>query len=248
MPRFFISYIPDETARIEGADARHIIRSLRMQPGEPLTICDSLGKDYDCEIESLEPEAVNLRILAIRETAAEPSVKVTLYQALPKSDKFDWVVQKTVELGVGRIIPVMTARCVSRPDEKSMRKKVERWQKIAAEAAKQSGRGILPRIGEPLSFSVAVEEAASRAKEKNGGKAVALLFYEGGGERILRLVDEGAEEISIFIGPEGGFDPSEVELAVKRGVQTATLGPRILRTETAPIAAMAALMQATGNL
>lgn len=248
MPRFFISYIPDETARIEGADARHIIRSLRMQPGEPLTICDSLGKDYDCEIESLEPEAVNLRILAIRETAAEPSVKVTLYQALPKSDKFDWVVQKTVELGVGRIIPVMTARCVSRPDEKSMRKKVERWQKIAVEAAKQSGRGILPRIGEPLSFSVAVEEAASRAKEKNGGKAAALLFYEGGGERILRLVDEGAEEISIFIGPEGGFDPSEVELAVKRGVQTATLGPRILRTETAPIAAMAALMQATGNL
>lgn len=112
MPRFFISYIPDETARIEGADALHIIRSLRMKPGELLTICDSLGKDYDCEIESLEPEAVNLRVLAIRETAAEPSVNVTLYQAIPKSDKFDWVVQKAVELGVSRIVPVMTARCV----------------------------------------------------------------------------------------------------------------------------------------
>ena len=247
MPRFFISYIPDETARIEGADALHIIRSLRMKPGKLLTICDSLGKDYDCEIESLEPEAVNLRVLAIRETAAEPSVNVTLYQAIPKSDKFDWVVQKAVELGVSRIVPVMTARCVSRPDEKSMRKKVERWQKIAVEAAKQSGRGILPQVGELHTYRQAVEEATQQAKAF-GERGVSLLFYEGGGERILHLVGEKTEIISLFIGPEGGFDPAEVELAKEKGVRAATLGPRILRTETAPIAALAALMQATGNL
>ncbi len=248
MPRFFIDYIPDDTAHIEGADARHIIRSLRMQPGEPLTICDSLGKDYDCEIESLEGETVHLRVLAIRETAAEPSLRVTLYQGVPKGDKFDWVVQKAVELGVYRIVPVMMKRCVSRPDAKSMKKKVERWQKIAEEAAKQSGRGILPQVGELLSFTKAVEEAAAEQDQNGAEKAVSLLFYEGGGERILRLAGEQTKYASIFIGPEGGFDPAEVELALEKGIRAATLGPRILRTETAPIAALAALMQATGNL
>lgn len=240
MPRFFIDYAPKETACIQGADARHISRSLRMQPGETLILCDSLGTDYHCVIEALEEDAVYLKVLSSQKTEAEPSLKVTLYQGLPKSDKMDWIVQKSVELGVYQIVPVMTMRCVSRPDDRSMYKKVERWQKIAAEAAKQSGRGILPQVKDMISFREALAEAK--------GKGVSLLFYEGGGERISALVKAEEQEVSIFIGPEGGFDLPEVELAKEMGAVPATLGPRILRTETAPLAALAALMQTTGNL
>ena len=154
----------------------------------------------------------------------------------------DFAVQKAVELGVYRIVPVLSARCVSRPDEKAFVKKRQRWQKIADEAAKQSGRGILPQIGGLKKFPEAIEEAAA----EEGCKA--LLFYEGGGERILSLLREDTPSAAVFIGPEGGFEPGEVALARHAGAACATLGPRILRTETAPIAALAAIMQATGNL
>lgn len=258
MPRFFVEPVPQgefyrepceyEEFCIQGADARHIIRSLRMKKGETLTICDCRGNDYDCRIVGFGEEIVTLRILSARKTEAEPSARVTLYQGLPKSDKFDWIVQKAVELGVYRIVPVLTARCVSRPDEKAMGKKIERWQKIAAEAAKQSGRGILPAVGELLSLRQALEHAGEGEERSNPRESLKLLFYEGGGERILNLVREETEVISVFIGPEGGFEPWEVELAKEKGALPATLGPRILRTETAPLAALTAIMQATGNL
>ncbi len=241
MPKFFLSYVPDEQAVLTGEDGRHIAKSLRMRPGETLTLCDCIGMDYEGEILSIEGETVTIKILACTKCAAEPTLKATLYQALPKQDKFDSVVQKAVELGVARVVPVMTARCVSRPEEKALAKKVERWRKIAVEAAKQSGRGILPQVGDAMPFRLAVEEA-----EAAGG--VNLLFYEGGGARISALVDESVRTLSLFIGPEGGFEASEVELAAAHGIRAATLGPRILRTETAPIAALAAIMQASGNL
>ncbi len=240
MPRFFIDYEPGKMAEISGEDGRHIARSLRMQPGEELTLCDGRGKDYQCRILRIQGDTVEAEVLSVQPTLAEPTVQVTLYQGLPKSDKFEWVVQKAVELGVTRIVPVLTARCVSRPDDRSMAKKQERWQKIAQEAAKQSGRGILPVVGEKQTFSQALEEGCCRQK--------ALLFYEGGGERIVHLVEEGIQSLSLFIGPEGGFAPEEVQLAKEMGVFIATLGPRILRTETAPLAALAGIMQATGNL
>lgn len=244
MPRFFIDYVPDDTAVITGGDARHIAQALRMRRGEKLVLCDCLGMDYDGEIERIEPggASVLVRVLGCCRSVSEPSLRVTLYQALPKQDKFDTVVQKAVELGVYRIVPVLSARCVSRPDEKAFAKKRQRWQKIADAAAKQSGRGILPQVGGLVHFSEAVREAAGQ----EGG--ISLLFYEGGGERILKLLREGVSSAAAFIGPEGGFEPGEVALAQRAGVLRATLGPRILRTETAPIAALAAMMQATGNL
>jgi 16S rRNA (uracil1498-N3)-methyltransferase len=240
MPRFFIDYIPEEIAAITGEDARHISRSLRMQPGESLILCDSIGTDYNCVIDSVKDDSVTVRVLNFCKSVAEPDVKVTVYQGLPKADKMDSIVQKSVETGAVRIAPVMTARCVSKPDEKSASKKVARWQKIAEEAAKQSGRGVIPEVASLMSFSEAVREAS-----RNGEM---ILFFEGGGQSIRNLVSERTESLSVFIGPEGGFEQSEVDLAVRGGAKIGTLGTRILRTETAPIAALAAIMLATGNM
>lgn len=240
MPRFFIGYVPEERTTIVGDDARHIARSLRMQQGESLILCDSIGTDYNCEIERVSEEGVQVRVLNFCKTVAEPTVKVTVYQGLPKADKMDGIVQKSVETGAVRIVPVLTGRCVSRPDEKSAAKKVTRWQKIAEEAAKQSGRGVIPQVAALTGFRQAVEEAAQNGE--------ILLFYEGGGSSIAELVHKGTGNLSVFIGPEGGFEQSEVDFAVQNGGRIGTLGPRILRTETAPIAALAAIMLASGNM
>lgn len=241
MPKFFLDSAPGETALLDGEDGRHISRSLRMRPGEALTLCDCRGTDYDGVIDTIDGESVTVRILGSRPCAAEPSLSAVLYQCLPKLDKFDLVVQKSVELGVSRIVPVLSMRCVSRPDAKSLAKKLERWNRIAAEAAKQSGRGILPPVSPALPFEQAVREA-----ESAGG--VNLLFYEGGGVPIRERIGEATRTASLFIGPEGGFDKSEVELAAAHGITPATLGPRILRTETAPLAALAAIMTVSGNM
>lgn len=240
MPKFFIDYIPEESAVITGDDAKHIARSLRMKPGESLILCDSIGTDYNCVIESVESDSVTVRVLNFCQSVAEPSAKVTVYQGLPKSDKMDSIVQKAVETGAVRIVPVMNARCVSRPDEKSVAKKTARWQKISEEAAKQSGRGVIPQVSALMSFSDAVKEAAQSGE--------IILFFEGGGKSILELVSRETGNLSIFIGPEGGFEQKEVDLALEYGGKIGTLGPRILRTETAPIAALAAIMLATGNM
>jgi len=240
MPRFFIDYVPTECVDITGEDGRHIARSLRMQSGENVTLCDSMGMDYACVIERVEDDTVTVRVLHSCKTVAEPSAKVTMYQGLPKADKMDSIVQKEVELGAVRIVPVMMARCVSKPDEKAAAKKTVRWQKIALEAAKQSGRGIIPQVAELMSYRSAVKEAA-----KNGE---IILFYEGGGQNITELVHKETGNLAVFIGPEGGFEQSEVNLALQNGGKVGTLGPRILRTETAPIAALAAIMLSTGNM
>ncbi|HEX3039065.1 MAG TPA: 16S rRNA (uracil(1498)-N(3))-methyltransferase [Caproiciproducens sp.] len=240
MPKFFIDFVPEERAVITGDDAKHIVRSLRMKPGESLILCDSIGTDYNCVIESVEEGAVTVRVLDFCRSVAEPSAKVTVYQGLPKSDKMDSIVQKAVETGAVRIVPVMTARCVSRPDEKSAAKKIARWQKIAEEAAKQSGRGVIPQVSVLTDFGDAVKEAAQSGE--------IILFFEGGGKSILELVSRKTQNLSVFIGPEGGFEQKEVDLALQYGGKIGTLGPRILRTETAPIAALAAIMLATGNM
>lgn len=240
MPRFFIDSIPSGKTVLTGADGKHIVRSLRMVVGEPLTLCDGQGTDYACEIESISGDEVLVRVLSSCASISEPTVHVTVYQGLPKADKMDSIVQKAVEIGAVAIVPVMTARCVSKPDEKSAQKKIERWQKISEEAAKQSGRGIIPRVEPLMSLKQAAQQAVKNSR--------VLLFYEGGGESLSKLISQASTEISIFIGPEGGFEPEEVELIVSLGGKTATLGTRILRTETAPIAAIAAIMLASGNM
>ncbi|MGI5960216.1 MAG: 16S rRNA (uracil(1498)-N(3))-methyltransferase [Massiliimalia sp.] len=240
MPKFFCDPVSEEQIILTGEDARHAGKVLRIKPGDPVTVSSSKGMDYECEVEYVTGQEVILKILSSAPNDTEPKTAVTLYQALPKGDKMDLIVQKAVELGVCRIVPVLTHRCVSRPDEKSMEKKRQRWQKIADEAAKQCGRGKLVPVCSLLSWKEAVNEAA--------GLETALLCYEKGGARLNQIVDEKAKEIGIFIGSEGGFEAEEVLDAEQAGIKTATLGKLILRCETAPLAAIAVIMNITGNL
>ncbi len=230
--------IANETYLITGEDARHIERSLRMRKGEELTLV-SEGTEYLCEIKDFLQGGAEVKVKASKPCDREATVQVTLYQSLTKGDKMDFIVQKSVELGVHRIVPVVTSRCVSRPDEKSLMKKVERWQKIALGAAQQSCRGIVPEVCVALSF----EQALAEAQDLD----CSVIFYEGGGERLREFTDKGHKTFGMFIGCEGGFDLSEVEKAKAQGVTPATLGKRILRAETAPLAALSALMCLTGN-
>lgn len=241
MPRFFIEEIPADTMTITGESARHISRSLRMKPGEAVVLCDGKGYDYHGEISSVSEEGVCVRILERVKNSTEPSVRIRLYQALPKGDKFEQIVQKSVELGVSEIVPVLTSRCVSRPDGRAMRKKIERYNKIACEAAKQSGRGIVPAVRDLLTFEQALGEIAGQEGEK-------LLFYECGGSRIPALLPPDSRRISILIGSEGGFEPSEVDCAREKGIAVASLGSRILRCETAPLCALSVLLFYTQNI
>ena len=240
MPRFFVSPFSGDETTVSGKDGRHIARSLRMKPGEALTLCDGEGMDYRCEISGFSGDEVLVRVLERIPSHSEPSIKVTVYQGIPKGDKMDAIVQKAVELGATEIVPVYMRRCVSRPDEKSAAKKAARWQKIADEAAKQSGRGTLPQVLPPMGFSKAAQRAA-----ENGP---VLLFYEGGGKPLSGVVSRDWKTVSFFIGPEGGVDEAEVQMLTENGACKATLGPRILRTETAPLAALTAIMLLTGNL
>ena len=173
-----------------------------------------------------------------RTSSTEPRGKITLYQALPKGDKMEWIIQKSVELGVFRIVPILTSRCVSRPDAKSMEKKVQRFNKIAAEAAKQSGRGILPKVSGLLTLEQAAKDVSGKG----------IVFYEKGGARLAELIAPEDTEIGIFVGSEGGFAPEEIALLEKAGVEPATLGRRILRCETAPICGLSVLLSLLGDI
>lgn len=235
MPRFFIDTAPEKTAVITGEDAMHIMRSLRMRVGEEIILCDQQGFDYRCEIASFAEKTVVANVLTRYASCSEPKIKVTLYQAMPKSDKMETIIQKSVELGVYRIVPVITTRCISRPEKNA--RKVDRYRKIALEAAKQSGRGIVPQVEEILSFSQALQQISTAPFR--------ILFYEEDKtpfKQVLAQFPKEYTEISIFIGAEGGFAPQEVAALVEQGAHLASLGSRILRCETAPIAAIAAIM------
>lgn len=242
MAWFFIDEnITDGHYLITGEDARHIERSLRMKCSEELTLVSPDKTEYTCVIEGFSNGSVEVKVVSSKPSISEPTVEVTLYQSLTKGDKMELVVQKSVELGVARIVPVVTSRCISRPDKKTLSKKVERWQKIALSAAQQSHRGIVPRVAEVLSF----DEALSDTEQND----LSLIFYEGGGESLKTLLGGFCKgRIGIFIGCEGGFDPSEVDKANSQNVRSATLGRRILRTETAPLASLSAIMCLTGNM
>lgn len=239
MPRFFLEHINPENIRITGEDAHHIGRSLRMRVGEALTVCAD-GTDYHCRITAITPDEVLLAAESAELCAAEPTVHVTLYQAVPKSDKLSQIIQKVTELGAVRIVPVLTRRCVARPDKKDFDKKLSRLQKIAESAAKQSGRGIIPEVAPLYTWQEALQEMAQADR--------ALLFYEEGGMRFSEVPLEDCRSIAIFIGSEGGLDPEEAEAAKAAGILPVWLGNRILRCETAPLTAISVLMHLTGNL
>lgn len=231
--------INDSFFVIEGKDADHIGKSLRMKKGEEITLVTPLKKQHNCIIDEVEQGRISVKIRETSDCANEPDVEITLYQALPKGDKMDYIVQKSVELGVSRIVPVVSARCISRPDNKSLSKKVARWQKIAKEAAQQSRRGIIPEVSSSLSFKEAVVH--SKNNQQN------IIFYECGGEKVKDIVKENPKSIGIFIGSEGGFEEKEVEMVIENQGKAGTLGKRILRAETAPLAALSVIMFATGN-
>lgn len=234
-PRFFSERIDDKMAVVSGDDARHISGSLRMKKGDMAVICNKNGIDFLCRLEIIGVECI-FEVVSSQNNNAEPQVFVRLYQALPKGDKMDFIVQKAVELGASEIVPMLSERCISRPDIKSAAKKLERFNRIAYEAAKQCGRGKIPIVNELVDFKSAV--LSLEADEKG------IFFYECGGERLDKIVSDD-KKISIIIGSEGGFSEKEAEFAEKNGWKTATLGPRILRCETAPIAALSVLMNLT---
>lgn len=231
MPKFFAEQenIYENTILLDGEEAKHITKVLRMQAGEQLTVCDGAGTDYETEIESIEKNSLTVRILETKPSPAESRVKITLFQCLPKASKMEYVIQKCTELGICEIIPCISERCVVKLNgEADGKKKVERWQAIAKAAAKQSGRGIIPHIGMPVSFNEAVQ-ALSEFE-------LSFLPYENEKETTLKTLLRAApqaERAAFIIGPEGGFAPQEVQAALEKGIPAVTLGNRILRTETA---------------
>ncbi|MBQ8248500.1 MAG: 16S rRNA (uracil(1498)-N(3))-methyltransferase [Clostridia bacterium] len=244
MPRFFLSAsnIADGYVTVCGDDAIHISRSLRMRAGEHITVCDMQKNEYDCELTDFTSESVTARIVSSRKCDTEPPYTVRLFQALPKSDKLDVIIQKSVETGAHEIIPFESERCVARRDDDSRKeqKKLERRSRIALEAAKQCGRGTVPTVMLPISF----REMLSQAAESE----LVLFFYEGDDTVPLRSLlsdryKEGKipESISVIIGSEGGFSLKEVEAARAAGFDICGLGRRILRCETAPSFVLACL-------
>lgn len=240
MAWFFTKYnITGDQYIISGENAKHISKVLRMHKGEELTLVAPDRTQCLCEVFSINSDSVTVDVISKKPCENEPDVFVTLYQALPKSDKMDYIIQKCVELGVSRIVPVLSARCVSRPDAKSLAKKRERWQKIALQAAMQSRRGIIPEVCPCVSFQNAAELTKSNEKT--------IIFYEMGGISVKKILCDAPKTLGMFIGSEGGFEQSEVDLIAKSGGSAATLGKRILRAETAPLAAMSVIMYQTGN-
>lgn len=244
MPRFFVlpEKVCDGIITIDTEDVGHIRRVLRLGEGDKIEVCDTTGFDYEAEISEISEKSVICKVLSSKKSDTESDIKVTLYQGVPKGSKMDYIIEKTTELGVFRIVPVMMSRCVVKLEgEKAERKKQERWQKISVAAAKQSGRGIIPEITMPMSFLEAVSDM-----KKN---ELVLAPYECESTRKLRPVleeNKNAKSIAIMIGPEGGFDPKEIDELTNSGIKTVTLGKRILRTETAGEATLAMIMYEYG--
>lgn len=245
MPKFFIdkSSIMEDIAYISGEDVNHIKKVLRLSPGDNIIISDGCGYDYNVVIEAYEPQKVVTRIVSVKENCSEPPISVALFQGIPKSDKMDFIIQKSVELGVNQIIPVITERTVVKIDtKKDIGNKTSRWQRISLEASKQCNRGIIPRIAAPVSFNVALE--MSKCFD------LRVIPYENENRNRLTecLHKENQKQIAVFIGPEGGFSDSEIKKAVDNGLKTVTLGPRIVRTETAGIMTLSILMFTLGDV
>lgn len=238
-PRFFTENISEEIAVVSGEDVKHITSVLRMRRGDLAVLCDGKRNDYLAELEDAG-DCCTFRVLERSVNEAEPNIRLRLFQAMPKGDKMEFIVQKAVECGASEIIPIFTKRCVSRPDEKQMAKKLPRYQKIALEAAKQCGRGIIPSVRNAVNFS----ELKGFISDENTG----IMFYECSDVPLKNAVSEFKRNVDIVIGSEGGFEPGEAEELQRLGFAAVSLGKRILRCETAPIAAISILMNMTGNM
>lgn len=237
LPKFFVeeNNIKDNTVIITGNDANHIFSALRYSKGDDILVCDKNSIDYFCIITEASKDIVRAEIKNSYKNESEPNIRITLYQGIPKGSKFEMIIQKCTETGVDRIIPVYTQNTVVKPNTKE-KSKNERWNKIAESAAKQCGRGKIPAVEMPLSF----REAVDRSTENDS----VIIPYENESSNTLKNFSKGFKgtSIGVFIGPEGGFSADEIRLAKEKGIIPVTLGKRILRTETAGLAAVILLL------
>ena len=241
MHRFYVnsSQIIEDTVVITGSDVNHIKNVLRMKQDEEIVICNGQGKDCYCIINKVSEAEITAKIISVKDTGTELKARITLFQGMPKKDKMELIIQKAVELGVYEIVPVMTKRVVVKlEDKKKEEKKLERWQAIAEEAAKQSHRGIIPLIKPVQSY----KEALSNAKKMSYG----IIPYENASgmantKMIMNNLNQ-YDSIGVFIGPEGGFEEAEIAMAVENQIHPITLGRRILRTETAGLAVLSMMV------
>ncbi|MCH5210769.1 MAG: 16S rRNA (uracil(1498)-N(3))-methyltransferase [Oscillospiraceae bacterium] len=246
MPKFFVTQdkITDNQIIIDTDDVSHISRVLRLGIGDIITVCDSQGSDYEAKISEIETKRIVCDIIEKKKSLSEPPIKVTLFQALPKASKMEYIIQKTTELGISEIVPVKLARCVVKIDNpKDEKKKIDRWQKISESAAKQSGRGVVPIISEIMTLQEVIEKS----------EEFDLFFapYECEEQKTLKemlLSKKDVKSVGFIIGPEGGFDIAEAEKLRENGIETVTLGKRILRTETAGEAVLAMTMYEIGDI
>ncbi|MDE6882383.1 MAG: 16S rRNA (uracil(1498)-N(3))-methyltransferase [Lachnospiraceae bacterium] len=241
MYQFFVEpqQIQDGKVIITGSDVNHIRNVLRMKPGEEIAVSNGIdGREYRCGIEIYTQDEVVCTLRFVKEDGVELPSRIFLFQGLPKADKMELIVQKAVELGAYEIIPVAAKRCVVKLDEKKAAGKVARWQGIAEAAAKQSKRAVIPQVHAVMRMQEAVERA--------GSMDIRLIPYELAGDMqhtrsVIEAVEPG-KDIAVFIGPEGGFEESEVRMAAEAGIEPVTLGKRILRTETAGLTVLSWLM------
>ena len=244
MPKFFVAgnQINNNKITIIGNDVNHIKNVLRQKSGDKITICDtSKEQDYLCKIDKIEEKSIDCNIIEKLENNTESNVKVTIFQGLPKADKLELVIQKSVELGAYDITPLQMKRCVVKLNEKDKLKKIQRWQKISEVAAKQCGRNIIPKINNIVN----VKEVCNLCNEYD----IVLIAYENEKENTLKKelknlkkLDKEEIKVAVIIGPEGGIAPEEIEMFEENGAKIITLGNRILRTETAALSVLSIIM------
>lgn len=245
MYRFFVSpqAIKDNRVVLRGMIVHQIRDVLRMRPGDDIVLLDNSGWAHRAELVTIDRDAVRGRVIEKWKLETEPQAHITLYQGLLKGQKFEWVLQKGTEIGIRAFVPVLAARCVIGTVNDVSAARIERWERIIVEAAEQAGRAALPH----LSNAVLFEQACAQA----GAVGLALIPWEGEHSRGLREALQNvpkSKEISLFIGPEGGFTEEEIATAQDRGVTPVSLGPRILRAETAGLVAASAILYELGDL
>ena len=238
--RYFTKELSGGRAALTGSDAHHLADVMRARPGDEVVLCGPDGLEYTGTVTALLPGRVEFSVSEGAPGKAEPDVELTLFAGYPKQGKLEEIIQHSVELGVRTVVPFFSRYCVAAPKKEEV--KNQRYNRIAAEAAKQAGRGLLPTVEMPL---LRFEEVCARFKDYD----LVLFFYEGGGAPLRQLLRPGtAKRIALVTGSEGGFSAEEAAAAAAAGAQTVGLGPRILRCETAPLAALTAALLLTGNL
>lgn len=242
MQRFFFDNetIVNDSFDVVGEKYKHIVKVLRISAGERVVFCDGKGTDYLCEFCYADSQKAEFKVISSELNKTEPELKITLFQCLPKGDKLDDAVKRCVQFGINKIVPVLSDRCVSRPDSKAAAKKVERLNKISRSSAMQSMRGVIPEVSEVVSFKTAVEMMKQYPSS--------YICYELEKDNLISKMSIDSKEVAFLIGPEGGLDVSEIELAKQNGIIPVSLGKRILRTEDAAQFVIPIMLAQTNNL